>query len=49
MVGYAQTWGAYEHGRVVAWVYGVGLIHDGNSYGQAELAGATWVKLISLH
>jgi hypothetical protein len=49
MVGYAQTWGAYEHGRVVAWVYRVGLIHDSNSYERAQLAGTAWVKLVSLH
>ena len=33
---YAQTWKTYGHGRMVAWVYGFGFIHDVNSNARVQ-------------
>jgi hypothetical protein len=46
---YTHAWGTYMHEHMLAWVYGIVVIYDNNSYAQVQLAGMARIELISLH
>jgi len=46
---YTHAWGTYRPEHMLAWVYGIVVIHDNNSYAQVQLAGMARIELISLH
>ena len=46
---YTHAWAAYRPKHMLAWVYGIVVIHDNNSYAEVQLVGMAQIKLISLH
>ena len=43
--GHTWTWqSTHAWGHMVAWVYGVGLIHDTNSYARVQRTMMAWVQ-----